>query len=327
MIFFITFLRALATCLITNAHYTGIYPTDLIANGGLLGDVIFFAVSGYCLYNVKGNFFSWYGKRVWRCYLPVVLITALYMILGFYTLSQHSALWWYVYPTYYHFVASIVVLYVPFFVVMKIDALRRRIPLLMLGIGLVYLLVYVFFYDKSFYHIDNVREPFIRFLFMECMLLGAYVRQNDAKYRNHFSWWYPIVTALLLVGYFASKLVFSRKAELASLQILNQFVIFALLFFLLKTFAGLDEKLEKTPKALKKILSFLASITLEIYVVQYVLIDLIRDLNLMFPINWLCLTALILVSAFVLHFVCQWIIRGVDWCIDKCRRSKKERAV
>ena len=171
------------------------------------------------------------------------------------------------------------------------------------------------------------RSPFIRFLFMECMLLGAYVRQNDAKYRNHFSWWYPIVTALLLVGYFASKLVFSRKAELASLQILNQFVIFALLFFLLKTFAGLDEKLEKTPKALKKILSFLASITLEIYVVQYVLIDLIRDLNLMFPINWLCLTALILVSAFVLHFVCQWIIRGVDWCIDKCRRSKKERAV
>lgn len=41
MIFFITFLRALATCLISNAHYTGVYPTDLIANGGLIGDVIF----------------------------------------------------------------------------------------------------------------------------------------------------------------------------------------------------------------------------------------------------------------------------------------------
>lgn len=41
MILFIEFLRALAACLITNAHYTGIYPTDLIANGGLLGDVIF----------------------------------------------------------------------------------------------------------------------------------------------------------------------------------------------------------------------------------------------------------------------------------------------
>ncbi len=46
MIFFITFLRALATCLITNSQYTGVYPTDIIANGGLLGDILFFAVSG-----------------------------------------------------------------------------------------------------------------------------------------------------------------------------------------------------------------------------------------------------------------------------------------
>lgn len=36
MIFFITCLRALAACLITNANYTGIYPIDLIANGGLM---------------------------------------------------------------------------------------------------------------------------------------------------------------------------------------------------------------------------------------------------------------------------------------------------
>lgn len=46
MIFFITVLRALAACLITNAHYTGIYPIEIIANGGLIGDVLFFAVSG-----------------------------------------------------------------------------------------------------------------------------------------------------------------------------------------------------------------------------------------------------------------------------------------
>ena len=44
MLFFITMLRAIAACLITNSHYTGIYPTDIIANGGLLGDVIFMSV-------------------------------------------------------------------------------------------------------------------------------------------------------------------------------------------------------------------------------------------------------------------------------------------
>ena len=40
MVCYITVLRALAAIIITNSHYIGIYPTDLIANGGLLGDVI-----------------------------------------------------------------------------------------------------------------------------------------------------------------------------------------------------------------------------------------------------------------------------------------------
>lgn len=49
LIFFVTVLRALAACIITNAHYTGVYPTDLIANGGLLGDVMFFCGFGLLL--------------------------------------------------------------------------------------------------------------------------------------------------------------------------------------------------------------------------------------------------------------------------------------
>ena len=57
MIFFITFLRAFAACIITNSHYTGVYPLEIIANGGLIGNVLFFAVSGYCLANIKTNFF------------------------------------------------------------------------------------------------------------------------------------------------------------------------------------------------------------------------------------------------------------------------------
>ena len=77
MVFFVTCLRALAACLITNSHYTNIYPVSAIASGGLIGDILFFAVSGYCLYNMKNNFFKWYGKRIWRVYLPVVVITGI----------------------------------------------------------------------------------------------------------------------------------------------------------------------------------------------------------------------------------------------------------
>ncbi len=88
MIFFVTVLRALAAMIITNAHYVGVYPTDLIANGGLLGDVIFFAVSGFCLANPKLGFFRWYGKRISRIYPQVWLITLLYALIGIFSFAE-----------------------------------------------------------------------------------------------------------------------------------------------------------------------------------------------------------------------------------------------
>ena len=221
MVFFITFLRALAACFITNAHYTGIYPTDLIANGGLIGDVLFFAVSGYCLYDVKMPFPRWYGKRIWRVYPPVLLITAVYVLVGAYSLGEHNVAWWFFYPTYYHFVASIIVLYIPFYFCMKIDWLRKHLVAVMGAIGLMYVLVYLTVYDSTYYHIDTVREPMIRFLFMESMLLGAWFRQNDGKIRNRFRVLYLFATIGAFFIYFASKIFFSRIACFSQFQILN----------------------------------------------------------------------------------------------------------
>lgn len=316
--FFITILRALAACLITNSHYTGIYPSDIIANGGLIGDILFFAISGYCLYNVKKSFPSWYGKRLIRIYPPVILITAIYFLIGSYSFSNNNFLWWFVYPTYYHFVASILLLYIPYYFVMKFDVLRKRIPLIMSIIAGIYLIVYIFFYDKSYYHIDNTREWMIRFLFFESMLLGAYFRQNKEKYENKFHWYVPAITLVSFVLYFASKLFFSKYIEYSFLQIVNQVLIFVLLYFLFWLFASIDEKLQKMPRVIKRIVTFISEITLEIYVVQYVLIDLIRP-YLAFPLNWFAITLSIIASAFVLHLVCKYVIKGIECGVDKLK--------
>ena len=316
MIFFVTCLRALAACLITNAHYTGIYPIDLIANGGLIGDVLFFAVSGYCLYNVKTSFPKWYGKRIYRVYPPVLIMTAIYVVLGFYSLNEHSACWWFVYPTYYHFVASIIVLYIPFYFIMRNRFLKEHILSVMEIIALVWLLLYFTVYDKSYYHIDTVREPMIRFLFTECMLLGAWFRHNDKKIRNRFKAWHLIATVIVFCVYFGSKLLFSYWESLASFQILNQIAIFALLILVFLTFAGLDSKLENLPVWLKKAISFVSGITLEIYVVQYVLIGLIRPVGI-FPLNWILLTASILGSAFILHKITEGFYHGIEFIASK----------
>ena len=322
MIFFITFLRALAACLITNAHYTGIYPTDLLANGGLIGDVLFFAVSGYCLFHTKGSFLRWYGKRVWRVYPPVWIATAAFLLCGGYVLSSMSLPAWFLFPTTYHFVASILILYIPYYIIMKSSFLRERLPLIMAGIAGMALLMYIFTYDKSYYHIDNVREPFIRLLFMESMLLGAYFRQNDAKYRNAFSYKSLAGGAICFFAYFASKLLFAKVPAFSTWQWINQVLIFLLLYFLFRVFCGLDEKLSHWPAKLKTVVSFLADRTLEIYVVQYVLIDALRHVC-PFPLNWLAVTAAILIAAVVLHAVCGKVYDLTDWIIQKMKRTEK----
>ncbi len=312
MIFFITVLRALAACIITNSHYVGVYPTDLIANGGLFGDVIFFAVSGFCLTNVKNSFPKWYGKRLVRVFPAVLIISAIYAAFKIHTLelTPMGIINSFLYPTNYHFVASIIVLYIPFYAVMKIQKLRDNIPAVAGVTALIWILIYIFVYDKSYYHIDTVREPMIRFLFFFAMLLGAYFKLNMEKYRNKKSIISWILLPVLFVAYFASKIIFSRVDSISGLQIVNQFVLFALLTVTFRCFMSIDSWLEKLPKWIKAIITFISGITLEIYLVQIGIID---DLNILpFPLNWLLITGVIVLLAFILNKVAVLIQKGLD---------------
>lgn len=317
MIFFITVLRALAACIITNSHYVGVYPTDLIANGGLFGDVIFFAVSGFCLTNVKNSFPKWYSKRLVRVFPSVLLISLIYVLFGIHTMefSLIGVIKNFLYPTSYHFVASIIVLYIPFYAVMKIQKLRENIPAVAGVTTLVWLIIYIFIYDKSYYHIDTVREPMIRFLFFFAMLLGAYFKENLEKYRNKKSIISWILLPILFVTYFASKLVFSRVDSISGLQIVNQIVLFALLVVTFRCFMSIDGWLENLPKWIKAIITFVSGITLEIYLVQIGIIDKLNILP--FPLNWLMITGIIVLLAFILNKISSLVQKPLLNLISK----------
>ncbi len=323
MIFFIVVLRAIAACLITNSHYEGVYPTDIIANGGLIGDVLFFAISGYCLFRTKKNFLSWYGKRFSRVYLPVLIITVVYFIVGAYSISdEQNFIYWFLWPTAYHFVGSILLLYIPFYFIARYEILRKNIGLIMGGGALLCLIIYVFVYDKSYYHIDTVREPMIWFLFFESMLLGAYFRQNDERYRNKFRWWQILAVVGLGIIYFVTKMIFV-KGKFVSFQIVNQVSLFALLYFVFTLFSGIDKSLEKLPKVIKTICEFLSKITLEIYVVQSVLISALKP-YFDFPLNWLVITTSIILSAWVLYMARSGIEKIVQSSINKIKTRKEK---
>ena len=320
MIFFITVLRALAACLITNSHYTGVYPTDLIANGGLFGNVIFFAVSGFCLVNIKESFPKWYAKRLVRLLPATWLMTAIYGIVGLFRieLTFKGLFSSFIFPSRYYFISSILVLYIPFYFIMKYDKLKLHIPQISLAIASVWLIYYVFFYDKSRYHIDAVGEPMILFLFMFAMLIGAYCRIEKERFINKECIVCWIALPISLIAYFASKMLFVKFTAISKFQIINQLVLLLLLFVLFRCFASIDSKLENLPKPIKTVITFISTITLEIYLVQLPLIHKINFLP--FPANWFFITAVIILLAFLLNKITNPIYSFFKKALDKHKK-------
>lgn len=313
MIFFINVLRAFAAILITNSHYGIVYPISAIASGGLLGDVLFFAVSGFCLTDIKENFPKWYLKRIFRIFPALWIITFVYVLFGIYAVGDITEFMkMFIFPTNYHFIASIMLIYILYYYVMKLEKLKKNIPAVFIGIVAVQLFIYIFFYDKSFYHIDSVSEPMIRLLFFEAMLVGAYVKMNSERFINKnrvFNW---VCTFILIITYFGTKIIFSKFDEIAEYQIINQYVLILLLVSLLISFAGIDSLLSNFNKTIKEGINFISNRTLEIYLVQTVLIEMIARKITVFPINWIVITSVIILFATILHLFSTKIKRILD---------------
>ena len=219
----------------------------------------------------------------------------------------------FIYPTKFHFISSILVLYIPFYFVMKIEPLKSRIPVVIAVIFSIQMLVYILFYDKTTYHIDSVYEYMVKFLYFIAMLMGAYVRVNDIKFRSKSR----IINAVLILplgaAYFASKMFFvkfSNNTTVSQFQIINQIILLALVYYIFVFTAGMDKKLEKLPGTIKSIINFIGSMTLEIYMVQDVLVP---QCNIgAFPINWIFITLAIAIASFALHLVSDKVISKIS---------------
>ena len=85
MIQFIEVVRAIATMLIANSHFKGVYPADLLSFGGGFGLALFYMISGFLLANIKPNakLTSWYTKKVVRLYIPLVILKLIEMLIGY----------------------------------------------------------------------------------------------------------------------------------------------------------------------------------------------------------------------------------------------------
>ncbi len=306
MVEYITWLKALAALLITNSHLGYLYPVGGMASGGLLGNLLFFAVSGFCLYNIRKAFMPWYRRRLVRIYPAVWGVTAIGVLAGVYALhSWQHGLRLFLYPTYYHFIASILLLYVPYYFVARVANGRVRPERFLLaccgGLAVAYAACYLWLFDSTYYHIDTVEEPMILFSYAMAMLMGALFRLRKGQaVRGHLAFSLLVVAALI---YIYTKTAVGSGAIAPTYQFVNQVSILLLLLALMLSGEVMNRLMEKAPGVLRKPAAFLASITLEVYLVQYLIFRLPYLAELFFPLNLLLTLTFIILVAWFAHII------------------------
>ncbi len=324
MFYFIYFLKSIATLLITNSHYSNVWPSSSLAVGGLLGNVLFFAASGFLLYEIKGNFLKWFSKRLLRIYPALIIVTLLTVLLGFYKLASFDdAFKLFVFPTNYIFLVWFVILTAAFYVVSYLSKkIKNFTEYFLLGLTLGWVLTYIFAMDKTTYSVDDVSKPFILFLYFACMLVGGLFRKYYSRYEK-LTVFNVIFLFVSIILYFGTKILFSKVSGVLFLQILNQFTIIAVVYFLFATFIGLEKKLKKAPSLIIKPIKHLSNITLYVYLVQFVIINKFQ--GLVFPLNFLVVTALIITVASVIYIIERLIVKGISLLKNKKKENCNEK--
>ena len=321
--YFVMILRALSAILITNTHLDSIYPDNAksLAVGGLLGDCLFFAISGFCLANIGDiGFFRWYGKRILRIYPSVFSIMIIYGIVFKIQFGWLGFLRLFIYPTNYHFIASIMLLYIPFYFIMRSKFFSAHLLQVMLSLGIIWLLCYIIIFDKSV-RLDTATQPLTKFLFIEVMLFGAYISKNNESFINRKSLVKFPVCVLSCMAYFLIKIVIG-KYNLKNFQCIIFVSLFIATGAIMVAFCSIENKLKKC-SALNRICAFLAPLTLEIYIVQHRIIFAVAELEkIIFPFNLLITIGLIIISAYILNRMVYCIVSIIKTKVFRVRHNK-----
>lgn len=261
------------------------------------------------------SFAKWYGRRIRRVYITVWIVGVITCFLTEVSLGWRNILRIFIYPTPYHFIASIMILYIVYYFVMwALEKWQISIKLFNILYNGIVLLLYIFTYDKSVYHIDVVEEHFIRFLFFDAMLIGAYFKEKAAhrceskRGLSSNMLKRTVVCGVTVVIYFICKIAVSRLTMLNPVQIITWVSILIALYFIFLWAEGTEPFLKSLPSVCQKLIYSLAQLTLQIYLVQFTIIKQFEGLA--FPINLIVIVILILLAA-ELVFCLEQLIRAM----------------
>ena len=303
---FITAIRALATVLITNSHYEIVYPIKALATGGLLGNSLFFIVSGFCLANIKEPFIPWFSKRIVRIYPSCFIASVVWLLLGGNLNGIGGFIRLFIYPTKFGFLSKIIALYIPYYFILKgikhsvrtkISWISGSLTCMVFGLLLLSTIIVPQFCEWFYY--------------LALMLLGANIRTTEVNPSKTNRICFGLLSFGLLVTYYAVEWLIRGNSRWVTYNALNYLTLLACTCFIIMFFRMLEDVISRiAEKKLYKLISFLADRTLEIYLAQVLILPIFPQLP--FPLSVFVLTVLIIILASILKIIGDFLIKIVN---------------
>lgn len=297
---YITCLRFLACLLILNSHCRDIYPYYFLALGGGHGNAIFFALSGFCLADIKIDFTAWIRKRLLRI-LPVtffVLITGILFNVLTDQVPLNARTIFYDVLNRYWFVWAIIIYYVVFYLVIHYGNAKGTIACLSLFV-ICYAFLYAIMYTKDSFFIELEGFSFFKvYFYFGVMLLGGLLRLMNERIdrfverANTFILLSLVLASTIIwVCEYACMFVFHK---MFLFQCVIHVSIFSFSAFIILLAKKMDRYIDDKKKSYICLISPIAECTLEVYLVQVTFKSV--AMFFVFPVNWL----LFVVGAIVL---------------------------
>ncbi len=327
MFHFVEVLRAIAVVLITNSHFKGVYPNDILSFGGGLGLALFYMISGYLLANVRNEttFRRWYLKKIMRLVVPLVIFKAIVWAIGVLEIkSWGSFVRHFVFPGSW-FGASMIVFYALLFWFVKCVYRKYTEKSIYIAIGMLFMCYVLLFVSRlplglfsletlKIHDTFSIETPYLitQCVWMICILMGVYIRKKVCAPDNTFNLRYLLGAVLNVLLFLIVKLL-SQNAGRTNFEFLLavSYIGFAYCLFI---WAMSNEKLlgRIFETGIGKVIGLISKCSLEIYYVQTTIIVALR--GSVFPINFILICVVIGVCAYTLHIVSQRIF---DFCWRK----------
>lgn len=268
----IDFMKCIAAFCIVNSHFTHLWPNSALAVGGAIGNSIFFCCSGYLGTKASGTLRNYMAKKIIRLYVPLWMVSIVWICIGNIEITSLQDFWYsFIWPKEYWFIQAILLSYVLLYYIMnrknKLDTINKSILICVA----FYFVFYIILLMNRTFDVEG-KSKFKWIFYFLCMLFGAKLRLTEGKEQKCIKDFVKILLASTLI-YLASKLCISRSHWGFYYQFIYQFATLGIAISLLQLLRASTKYIESIrSENIRRIINEIGGATLEIYLVNYVVI-------------------------------------------------------